>query len=769
MPAGSSPVSTGKRKRAGIACDFCRQRKLGCDNVKPACENCRFHGKTCTYSERVKKVRPTNVQIRQLEEENEELKISLSKLSSQVKPTADQMQNARNYQEETMTDDGIEGVQHLPDTPVSASANQQPPYLSTGDREVHFHGPSSAMFDESYHQITNSSNPGATADRSKSFQLLGACIKQRQMEPIDLAANRLDFDGVDPDLGMHLLSVFWNRQHAMGSLVYRPAFMRDMACNGPYFSKILLNAIYFAAAKNSTRAEFRCARIAVTNDDDNLELPAVVSPFRRRAEELLASPVRAGVPVPVSMKSEITTIQALLVMSDALFTWCDERSLSWLYSGLAINMIVDLGIHTDRQTSAMKKDFPPEHLEVRRRLFWAAFVQDKVQALYQGRPARLRWSDVNVPISFLDDYEELEQFSALSYSAVDVPTGFSTRSVSIFEQLCKLSIIMDKILSSIYGENFGEKNVTTLLSIAQSLHSELEHWRKGLPEHLDMNMSNSKVSSSLTPHALSLMSMFHSLVILLHRPFVSDGHIRGTSASVIRDAFTTCAAAASAIDGILRVFLQQFCITTVPYFMSYATYVSGTIHVRIAAQNGQGSEAHQSLQNCLNVLSEQQGVCRAPRRARQILLRLARRLNVSISEKVGVASTAGGAKQNETENNGSDVSTITTGPGAGINTPISATQDLDHIIATSQSDFDLMMSELDIDAIIQSFDFEQTINAEQVDQLAAGSVSKADSNINLNIQDNLPSAGEANTDNYWSYQDPLFGYDSFLMDDTLIF
>jgi hypothetical protein len=46
-------------------------------------------------------------------------------------------------------------------------------------------------------------------------------------------------------------------------------------------------------------------------------------------------------------KSEITTIQALIIMASPLFTRCDERSLSWLYSGIAFNMIIDLGMHTD--------------------------------------------------------------------------------------------------------------------------------------------------------------------------------------------------------------------------------------------------------------------------------------------------------------------------------------------------------------------------------------------------------------------------------------
>ena len=67
----------------------------------------------------------------------------------------------------------------------------------------------------------------------------------------------IDFpvDGVDPELGMHLLSIHWNRQHHSFFVSYRPAFTQDMACNGPYFSKLLLNTIYFCASKHSDRPE----------------------------------------------------------------------------------------------------------------------------------------------------------------------------------------------------------------------------------------------------------------------------------------------------------------------------------------------------------------------------------------------------------------------------------------------------------------------------------------------------------------------------------
>ncbi|EED14997.1 nitrogen assimilation transcription factor nirA, putative [Talaromyces stipitatus ATCC 10500] len=740
MTSDSSPtVSTNKRKkRVGTACDFCRQRKLGCDNAKPKCENCRCSGKDCTYAERVKKIRPTNAQIRHLEDENAQLKSSLSKLRSRLNQV-EQSNDAGDDSHHVNHRDPMRPTvsTRLTQQTIQSSRPNQP-YYSTADREVQFHGPSSALFDES-HQQPPASNRNVCVNPAKKYEILGSCIKQRQMEPIDLAAGRLDFDGVDPEVGMHLLSIFWNRQHASGLLVYRPAFMRDMACDGPYFSKLLLNAIFFSASKNSPRTEFRCSG-AVTDE------PTAISPFRVRAEELLSMSTSG---LPTRTKSDITTIQALLIMSDALFAWCDERSLSWLYSGLAINMLVDLGIHTDRRAPAMNKTITTEYLEIRRRLFWAAFVQDKVQSIFQGRPARLREADVNVPISFMDDYEELEQFTSLSYAQTELNLSFPTRSVSVFQQLCKLSIIMDRIISGIYAENCSLKSTSKLLDTACSLHQDLKDWRKSLPEHLNMDFDNTK-TPPLTPHALSLMSMYYSLIILLHRPFVSDGHINASSASVIWDAFTTCAAAASGIDAVLRVFLQHFCITTVPYFMSYATYVSGTIHVRIAAQSGRNSEAYKSLQSCLDILSQQQSICRAPRRARRILLGLAKRLNVDIDESPTSVEEARPAMLRE-------------------NAPVVPSINADFNTSTlqnQQSDFDLLMSGLDIDAIIQSFDFDHSnmmnsaISNGHLDILP---VTERETGMNTDL------VSSQNTDDFseWMFQDPLFGYDSlFPFDDS---
>jgi hypothetical protein len=180
-------------------------------------------------------------------------------------------------------------------------------------------------------------------------------VQSGHLEAINLASKKLDFDGVNPELGMHLLSLHWNRQHHSFLVTYRPAFMRDMACGGPYFSKLLLNAIYFGVSKFSSRPEVR-------RDPDDVRTAGWL--FRQRVKTLLGEELD---------RSNITTIQALLVMASSLFALGDERSAAWLYAGIAFRMIVDLGMHVDAPQLPNCRGLSDEDIEIRRRVFWGAF------------------------------------------------------------------------------------------------------------------------------------------------------------------------------------------------------------------------------------------------------------------------------------------------------------------------------------------------------------------------------------------------------------
>ena len=129
---------------------------------------------------------------------------------------------------------------------------------------------------------------------------------------------------------------------------------------------------------------------------------------------------------------------------------------------------------------------------------------DKIQSLYQGRPAQLREADCSVPMTFLDEYDELEQFTSVSYTDHQHQLGLPLYTISVFREFCRLSIIMDRILSCLYSERCSRQNPDDLFQESRTIHRDLEHWRKSLPSHLKFNHS-APASSHLLPHALSLL------------------------------------------------------------------------------------------------------------------------------------------------------------------------------------------------------------------------------------------------------------------------
>ena len=126
--------------------------------------------------------------------------------------------------------------------------------------------------------------------------------------------------------------------------------------------------------------------------------------------------------------------------------------------------------------------------------------------------------------------------------------------------------------------------------------------------------------------------MHHVLIILLHRPFVADGHLYSTSRSVSVDCFMKCALAASNIALLLRAYHRAFSSRRAPYLISYATYVAATIHARIAAKQANDSSAHNNLAICLAVLKENQETNSAVNKASMIVQSLMKRLGVVIED-----------------------------------------------------------------------------------------------------------------------------------------
>lgn len=417
-------------------------------------------------------------------------------------------------------------------------------------------GPSSALHAPPYSsqspRMASAQNSGL--EHRKNALIANAAL-QRQAEH-NIAALP-DVAGVPTDLALHLLDVHWARQHHTFLLTYRPAVMRDLQLNGPYSSEFLLNSIFACSSKFSAHA--------------GGQQPL----FLNKCDQLLAEQ-------SLLMHPTIPTVVGLLLLGST-YNARGETSKGWLLTGYALRMVYDLGLHLDPQETTDNA----EEIEIRRRVFWGAFICDKLQSLYLGRPPAINVRDCQVSRDFLDTFEEMEAFTS------SAPLSSSMHSVSTFRQLCSLSRIMTAIINRFYAVGATFSNA---LSSLQMVESALQKWEQTLPTELDVQLH--LLSESPTrypaPNVLNLHALYQSLIILLHRPFISDGHLR--AATVPLRSWEQCTLAAGRISAVATCYKQAYSLFKAPYIMAYCIYVASTIHVRNAASEGSSSGAeHASL------------------------------------------------------------------------------------------------------------------------------------------------------------------------------
>jgi hypothetical protein len=325
---------------------------MRCTGERPRCKNCEVYDQECIFAGSSRKARPTNAAINLLMEENRRLREQASVGGSH--DLGGDVQEHQDPEEVTRQQSVAGSTPSSCMAPPSGTPYRDPTTPVETPRSVGgastYHGPTSTLFDDAV-RADHQSRSWMSKEREAWMPklLVAAAAEQRQYEGINARAGKLDFDGVDAELGLHLLNLHWNRQHHSFLVTYRPAFMRDMACAGPYFSKILLNAIYYGASKFSPRLELR---------KDPSDVRTAGWQFRSRVRDLLGQALD---------HSEITTIQALLQMSNSLFALGDEQSAAWVYAGTAFRMLVDLGLHVDATLMPNMHRLSEEDLEIRRR------------------------------------------------------------------------------------------------------------------------------------------------------------------------------------------------------------------------------------------------------------------------------------------------------------------------------------------------------------------------------------------------------------------
>lgn len=191
--------------------------------------------------------------------------------------------------------------------------------------------------------------------------------------------------------------------------------------------------------------------------------------------------------------------------------------------------------------------------------------------------------------------------------------------------------------------------------------------------------------------------MYYVLQILLHRPFVSEGHLQCALPTVALDSFSSCVAAADSIAQYLDSFNRAHTFKKAPYFLFYASYVSATIHVRIAAQKQLETNAYAYLRTCFLVFDVNGDSNNAAAKAKAVIQQLMNRMGVSLPNEEPLQSTSADVQQDPAPRSQNPTPRSTT------DTPVQGYQGLDANVGASQlQEWDF--GDLDFDAVLQSFD-----------------------------------------------------------------
>ncbi|KAJ4113484.1 hypothetical protein NW765_011085 [Fusarium oxysporum] len=218
-------------------------------------------------------------------------------------------------------------------------------------------------------------------------------------------------------------------------------------------------------------------------------------------------------------------VAGLIVLSWAEFGSNSGEGGLWMFSGMAIRMAQDLGLHrsdaTDLDPQAAFYDHAPLSLQgirvptdeqsalhqqkSRLVMFWSAFTLDVYVSLLMGRPPTIRRAEIEVPLPTADDMKPVHLDFDGSHKMCHIIFPAMARSMYIFSEAVEL-----------FNLNKGAEYICSLEEI-ENLEKKVAQCYHGLDASLIFSTDTYKKSSSDGHAGLFLMLhlYFYTFVALL--------------------------------------------------------------------------------------------------------------------------------------------------------------------------------------------------------------------------------------------------------------
>ncbi|KAJ0165756.1 Nitrogen assimilation transcription factor nit-4 [Colletotrichum tanaceti] len=313
----------------------------------------------------------------------------------------------------------------------------------------------------------------------------------------------------------YLMSNFWMHYDSALRTIPRESFASALELHdAKFYSSFLHVSILAMGFRFADPSREDVKQMAVGTRESSLHREA-----RNMAESELERP--GGIP----------SVLALLILGD-LDCGVGRDNSGWMYTGMAIRLAFDIGLHVDCRDNGMSE----QEVGIRRMVMRACVLYDKYWALFFGRPTSIKDRDVDLDL-------HPKRFSRPS--SLKKRPGVADKADNVEEIQTHLVELME--LSSRIAEMRGKSQTHDTTRVdddskcsgsserkdaayfyAIEIERQLRDWHRRLPEHLQWKSANIKHA---TLNYFLLHQQYHVSMVLLHRPWAEYGWKTGDEMS----------------------------------------------------------------------------------------------------------------------------------------------------------------------------------------------------------------------------------------------
>ncbi|KAI8882788.1 hypothetical protein K501DRAFT_333816 [Backusella circina FSU 941] len=305
-------------------------------------------------------------------------------------------------------------------------------------------------------------------------------------EPIAPPSTQTFPEKINPNL----LNLYFRYRYTLFPILPKTTFYRLLERRDPFITPLLLYSIYCNAAHFS-------------NDE-----ATDASMYFRKAQDLLD----AHLDTPT-----LSTIVALCLMSiyePNRYSIGPHASKSKrrLYCDMALRMCYDLNLHRRSQDESATL----EDIELRKRVYWICYCQDKVESLTSGRPVLLYSRDIEIDFPIVLRSDDTTEYEI---------------TICLVEHI-KLMQLAERVLQLDFPDRRHIISTPQNEQMAIELEKQLQYWLRNLPSHMqwtplatdrDNNVPTQPPANALAAH-LHLVYNITELHVL--QPYSSVFHPR---------------------------------------------------------------------------------------------------------------------------------------------------------------------------------------------------------------------------------------------------